>query len=145
LSPGSKVVVFLDFAFPWCLCALVVSKTVQATESPSRGSRNGSWKLRFDVGRIFGYCSELGIPYVSQIRCEGGAGIQFAGLQKEVVGMGSVERTRELRRRRSRKVKLKKLRARFHAATSEADKATINAKAQRVSPLVDFTTEPVVA
>jgi hypothetical protein len=42
-------------------------------------------------------------------------------------------------------VKLKKLRARFHAATSEADKATINAKAQRVSPLVDFTTEPVVA
>ncbi len=73
------------------------------------------------------------------------AGVYFAGLQKEVDGMGSVERTRELRRRRSRKVKLKKLRARFQAATSEADKAIVNAKAQRVSPLVDFFTEPALA
>lgn len=52
------------------------------------------------------------------------------------VGMGSVERTRELRRRRSRKVKLAKIRARYNTVTSEADKAQLLAKAQRVSPLV---------
>lgn len=53
--------------------------------------------------------------------------------------MGSVERTRELRRRRSRKVKLKKLRAKFAKATNDADKAAIAAKAQRVSPLVTLS------
>lgn len=95
--------------------------------------------LRFDLPGEFRYSSRLGTP--DRIVIESGA--RLTGLQKEVVGMGSVERTRELRRRRSRKVKLKKLRARFQAATSEADKATINAKAQRVSPLVDFFTEPV--
>ena len=52
--------------------------------------------------------------------------------------MGSVERTRELRRRRSRKVKLKKLRARFAKAANETDKALILAHARRVSPLVTF-------
>jgi hypothetical protein len=55
--------------------------------------------------------------------------------------MGSVERTRELRRRRARKVKLKKLRTRFVAAANEADKATILAQARRVSPLVSFDGE----
>ncbi|MBS0264763.1 MAG: hypothetical protein JSS02_22705 [Planctomycetes bacterium] len=55
--------------------------------------------------------------------------------------MGSVERTRELRRRRSRKVKLKKLRTRYEAAGNEADKATVLAQARRVSPLVAFDTE----
>jgi hypothetical protein len=52
--------------------------------------------------------------------------------------MGSVERTRELRRRRSRKVKLKKLRTRFAKAANETEKATILAQARRVSPLVSF-------
>jgi hypothetical protein len=52
--------------------------------------------------------------------------------------MGSVERTRELRRRRSRKEKLKKLRARFAKAANETEKATILAQARRVSPLVSF-------
>jgi hypothetical protein len=51
--------------------------------------------------------------------------------------MGSVERTRELRRRRSRKVKLKKLRERY-AKANETDKALILAQARRVSPLVSF-------
>ena len=46
--------------------------------------------------------------------------------------MGSVERTRELRRRRSRKVKLKKLRGRFAKAANETEKAAILAKARRV-------------
>lgn len=50
--------------------------------------------------------------------------------------MGSIERTRELRRRRSRKVKLAKIRAKFNATSSESDKAQLLAKAQRVSPLV---------
>ena len=55
--------------------------------------------------------------------------------------MGSVERTREIRRRRSRKVKLKKLRTRYAQAANEADKATILAQARRVSPLVSFEEE----
>ena len=52
--------------------------------------------------------------------------------------MGSVERTREIRRRRSRKVKLKKLRERFAKAANETERALILAKARRVSPLVTF-------
>jgi hypothetical protein len=52
--------------------------------------------------------------------------------------MGSVERTRELRRRRSRKEKLKKLRARFAKAANETERAAILAKARLVSPLVSF-------
>lgn len=59
--------------------------------------------------------------------------------------MGSVERTREIRRRRTRRAKLAKLRIRYHAATSEADKAQILGKARLVSPLIDFSTEPVPA
>ncbi len=55
--------------------------------------------------------------------------------------MGSVERTRELRRRRARKQKLKKLRARFAKAANEGDKVTILAQARRVSPLVSFEEE----
>jgi len=53
--------------------------------------------------------------------------------------MGSVERTREIRRRRARGAKLKKLRARFETATNEGDRAVILAKARRVSPLITFT------
>jgi hypothetical protein len=52
--------------------------------------------------------------------------------------MGSVERTRELRRRRSRKEKLKKLRGRFAKAANETERAAILAKARLVSPLVSF-------
>ena len=52
--------------------------------------------------------------------------------------MGSVERDREIRRRRSRKVKLTKLRSLFVKATNEGEKAMILAKARRVSPLVSF-------
>lgn len=52
--------------------------------------------------------------------------------------MGSVERTREIKRRRSRKAKLTKLRAKFAKATNETEKALIQAKARRVSPLVSL-------
>jgi hypothetical protein len=52
--------------------------------------------------------------------------------------MGSVERTRELRRRRTRKEKLKKLRAKFAKAANETEKKLILEKARRVSPLVTF-------
>src|SRR4029434_1061582 len=48
--------------------------------------------------------------------------------RRKLKQMGSVERTRELRRRRSRKVKLKKLRARFAKAANETEKATILAQ-----------------
>ncbi len=54
------------------------------------------------------------------------------------MSMGSVERTREIRRRRSRKVKLQKLRTLFDKATNEGEKAMILARARRVSPLVMF-------
>lgn len=50
--------------------------------------------------------------------------------------MGSVERTREIKRRRSRRAKLKKLRVKFAKANNDGDKALILAKARRVSPLV---------
>lgn len=52
--------------------------------------------------------------------------------------MGSVERTRELRRQRTRKLKLKKLRTKYEKLTSESEKATLLAKARRVSPLFSF-------
>jgi hypothetical protein len=52
--------------------------------------------------------------------------------------MGSTERSREIRRRRSRREKLKKLRARFAKTVGEADKNLIITKAQRVSPLISF-------
>ncbi|MFN5529480.1 MAG: DUF6800 family protein [Planctomycetaceae bacterium] len=50
--------------------------------------------------------------------------------------MASIERTREIRRRRARRAKLKKLRVKYSKATSEADRALLLAKAQRVSPLL---------
>lgn len=55
--------------------------------------------------------------------------------------MGRVERTREIARRRQRRVKLKKLRARFAAATSRSEKQAIVEKVQKVSPLVDLEDE----
>ncbi len=51
--------------------------------------------------------------------------------------MGRVERDREIARRRMRKVKMLKLRAKYAKATSEADKALILGKAQRLSPLTE--------
>jgi hypothetical protein len=50
--------------------------------------------------------------------------------------MGRVERTRELARRRTRRVKIKKLRARFAAAKTATEKQAIREKMFRVSPLV---------
>ena len=50
--------------------------------------------------------------------------------------MGRVERTREIARRRKRRVQLQKLRGRYAAANSESEKAEILAKARRLSPFV---------
>lgn len=52
--------------------------------------------------------------------------------------MGRVERSRELARRRTRRAKLKKLKTRFAAATSEAERAEIAAKVRRLSPFVEL-------
>ncbi len=48
--------------------------------------------------------------------------------------MGRIERTRELAKRRARTVKLKKLRTKFAAATTDEEKAAIRDKAFKVSP-----------
>ena len=50
--------------------------------------------------------------------------------------MGRVERGREIARRRTRRAKVKKLRARYAAAKNEGDKAEIVAKMRRLSPFV---------
>ena len=50
--------------------------------------------------------------------------------------MGRLERTREIARRRKRRVQLSKLRTRYTAATSESERVEILAKARRMSPLV---------
>ncbi|AMV19876.1 DUF6800 family protein [Planctomyces sp. SH-PL14] len=50
--------------------------------------------------------------------------------------MGRIERSRELARRRTRRVKLKKLRDRLANAKTDAEKQAIVAKAQRISPLI---------
>jgi hypothetical protein len=52
--------------------------------------------------------------------------------------MGSVERTREIRRRRARKVKLVKLRKLFEKSTNEGEKGQLLAKARKISPLFSF-------
>ena len=48
--------------------------------------------------------------------------------------MGRVERTREIARRRARRVKLKKLRQRFANAKSEAEKADVRSRVRKLSP-----------
>jgi len=48
--------------------------------------------------------------------------------------MGRVERDREIARRRTRRTKLKKLRARLAKATDQATKNLILAKVRRISP-----------
>ena len=52
--------------------------------------------------------------------------------------MGRVERQREIARRRKRNVQLKKVRAKYAAATNEAEKAVLLAKARRMSPFLDL-------
>ncbi len=48
--------------------------------------------------------------------------------------MGRIERQREIARRRARRAKLKKLRGRFAAAKTEAEKAEVRTRVQRLSP-----------
>ncbi len=48
--------------------------------------------------------------------------------------MGRVERTREIARKRTRRAKLKKLRARFAATKDNGEKQEIIAKARKISP-----------
>lgn len=55
--------------------------------------------------------------------------------------MGRVERDREIARRRSRRAKLRKLRAKYRAATNEGDKAAIQEKVRRISPFVNLAEE----
>ena len=52
--------------------------------------------------------------------------------------MGRVERDREIARRRTRRAKLKKLRAKYEAAQSQSEKDEIFAKARRLSPFIEF-------
>ena len=52
--------------------------------------------------------------------------------------MGRVERSREIARRRKRRVQIKKMRARYAAATSEGEKAEVLAKARRMSPFLEM-------
>ena len=52
--------------------------------------------------------------------------------------MGRVERTREIARRRKRKQKIKKIRAKYAAATSDEEREELLAKARKISPLFTF-------
>jgi len=52
--------------------------------------------------------------------------------------MGRVERDREIARRRTRRVKLKKLRGLYAKAESRGEKSEILDKARKISPFVTF-------
>lgn len=52
--------------------------------------------------------------------------------------MGRVERQREIARRRSRRVKLKKFQALFAKSNNEGEKAQLLARARKISPLFTF-------
>ena len=54
--------------------------------------------------------------------------------------MGRVERDREIARRRVRRAKLKKLRDKYVAAKTAAEKEALFLKVRKVSPMM-FTTE----
>lgn len=56
--------------------------------------------------------------------------------ERSLVTMGRTERQREIARRRKRKVGLTKVRARFAAATTDAQKEELIAKARRMSPYI---------
>ena len=53
--------------------------------------------------------------------------------------MPRTERGRELARRRARKAKLAKLRTKFAAAKTDAERQEIAAKARKVSPFVELS------
>ena len=53
--------------------------------------------------------------------------------------MGRLERSREIARRRTRRVKLKKLRTKFAAAKTQAEKDVLLAKCHRLSPFAELT------
>ncbi|MCC7418670.1 MAG: hypothetical protein IT428_00165 [Planctomycetaceae bacterium] len=59
--------------------------------------------------------------------------------------MGRIERQRELARRRTRKVKVKKLRERFAKTSDNAAREAIVAKMRKISPLVDLEAEAKAA
>lgn len=52
--------------------------------------------------------------------------------------MGRIERSREIARSRTRKAKLKKLRARFANAKTETEKTALQEKLHKVSPFATF-------
>jgi hypothetical protein len=52
--------------------------------------------------------------------------------------MGRMERERELARQRTRRAKVKKLRAKYATTKNEGEKVEILAKAKRISPFVVF-------
>jgi hypothetical protein len=52
--------------------------------------------------------------------------------------MGRVERTREIARRRVRRVKLSKLRKAYAKATNRGEKEAMLAKARKISPLISL-------
>lgn len=59
--------------------------------------------------------------------------------------MGCVERDREIKRRRARRVKLKKLRAQFAKSSNEGERVMLLAKARKISPMFSFEEEKPVA
>ncbi len=52
--------------------------------------------------------------------------------------MGRVERTREIARRRARRVQLKKLRTKYASAKNESEKADLVEKVRRISPFAQL-------
>lgn len=66
-------------------------------------------------------------------------------IARNELGMGRIERQRELARRRTRKVKVKKLRERFAKTSDNAAREAIVAKMRKISPLVDLEAEAKAA
>ena len=62
-------------------------------------------------------------------------------LQSTIGIMGRIERTREIARRRIRRVKLKKLRKAFAEARGRSEKEEIMAKVRKISPFVNLEEE----
>ncbi len=52
--------------------------------------------------------------------------------------MGRVERTREIDRRRRRRVKIQKLRLAYSKASSRGEKQLIEDKVRKISPLINL-------
>ena len=60
------------------------------------------------------------------------------GVTRNINVMGRVERGREIARRRTRRAKIKKLRARYENAKDQGERAEILAKARRMSPFIQL-------